>query len=62
MPLQSAAVQSAVHAAIHELSHFQILMSPAAVTRIFHGAGSAGAAMDPAEGAGCCCRVPRCRE
>ncbi len=30
--------------------------------RLFHGAGAAGAAMDPAEGAGCRCRVPRCRK
>ncbi len=36
-------------------------MNSAAVTRLFHGAGAAGAAMDPAEGAGCRCRVPRCR-
>ncbi len=43
-------------------SHFQILMNSAVVTRLFHDVGAAGAAMDPAEGAGCRCRVPRCRE
>ncbi len=55
MPLQSAAVQSAVHAAMNVLSHFQILMNSAAATRLFHGAGAASTAMDPAEGAGCFC-------
>ncbi len=40
----------------------QILTNSAAVNHPFHGAGAASAAMDPAEGAGCRCRVPRCRE
>ncbi len=44
------------------VSNFQILMNSAAVTRLFRGAGAAGAAMDPAEGAACRCRVPRCEE
>ncbi len=43
------------------LSHFQILMNSAAVNRLFHGAGAAGAAMDLVKGAGCRNRVPRCR-
>ncbi len=61
--LQSAAVQSAVRTAMAVLpSHFQISTNSAAVTRLFHSAGTAGAAMDPAEGAGCRCIVPRCRE
>ncbi len=47
---------------IYTLSHFQILMNSAAVTRLFHCAGDADAAMDPTEGAECCGRAPRCRE
>ncbi len=44
------------------LSHFQILMNSAAVTRLFHSTDAAGTAMDPAEGAGCRCIIQRCRE
>ncbi len=40
------------------LTHFQILMNSATVTRLFHCADAAGAAMDPAEGAEFRCRAP----
>ncbi len=47
---------------MHSLS-FPNFNEFSAVTRLFHGAGTAGAAaMDPVEGAGCRCRVPICRE
>ncbi len=62
VPLQSAAVQSAERAATDVLSFFQIVTNSAAMTRLFHGASAVGATMDPAEGAGCRCRVTRCRE
>ncbi len=37
-------------------------MNSAVVTHLFHDAGAASAAMDPAEGAECRCGVPRRRE
>ncbi len=47
---------------MYSLSCLQILMNSAAMNHLFHGVYAASAAMDPAEGAGCHCRVPRCRK